>query len=136
MDRTRDVVRTVRGIRLLLMLYLVATAATLVFVYAERDDDRLVDSEVWTHAVIVFAFAVLLLGVVRRVGTGNARALLRLRIISVVIPVVSVVLVALPDLFPTWMRIEQAGYAVLLTVVAWLARSRALGAVVRIHARS
>lgn len=114
-------VETFARIRLLVILYLVATAATLVFVALERDDRTLVDSDVWTHAIIVFGFALLLVGVARRAARGAPRAHLRLRIISVVIPLVSVVLVVVPGLFPTWMKIEQAVYAVLLLAVAVLA---------------
>ena len=110
-DGDHTVTTTFIAIRALVMVYLIVAVAT---------------TEAWTHAVIVCAFAVLLIGVTARAATGDRRAYRRLRVISVVIPTVSVVLILIPGLFPTWMDVEQAGYAVLLLIVAALANRRAL----------
>ena len=109
------------AIKGLTALYLAAAAATLVFVALARNHKALVNSEAWTHAVIVFAFATLFVGVARRAEKGSPRAYLRLRVISLVIPLVSVVLVAIPGL-PTWMKVEQGVSALALAAVALLAR--------------
>jgi hypothetical protein len=98
-----------------------AAAATVVFIWIVHNNQELVDAGVWTHAIIVFGFALLLVSVTNRAANGSRVAYQRLRIISIVIPVVSVVLVALPGLLPTWMKVEQAVYALVLLTVAVLA---------------
>jgi hypothetical protein len=116
--------RTFAWIKVLATLYLAATAATLVFVLLARNNEELVDSSVWTHALIVFGFALLLVDIANKAAKGASRSLLRLRIIAVVIPAVSVALILTPGLFPTWMKVEQGVYALLLATVALLAFSR------------
>jgi hypothetical protein len=113
------------AIKMLAALYVLATAATLVFVALERDDSRLVDDAVWTHALLVFGFALLLAGVANRAAKGMPHAYLRLRIISVVTAASSAVLVFIPGLLPTWMKVEQGVYAVALAGLALVAHSRA-----------
>jgi hypothetical protein len=112
------------AVRALTTAYLAATAGTLVFVVLERDDRALVDAHVWTHALIVFGFALLLVDVAGRAARGARRAYLRLRIASVAIAAFSVVLIVIPGLLPTWMKVEQGIYALLLAAVALLAHSR------------
>jgi hypothetical protein len=112
-----------RVIRILLLAYLLATVATLAVLAVRHDDAAFATDEAWGHAIVVLAFAVLLLPAAARAAAGSRGAYRRLRIVSVVIPAVSVVLVALPHLLPPWMRVEQAAYGVLLLVVAVLAAS-------------
>jgi hypothetical protein len=111
------------AIQVLLLAYLLATVATLAVLAVRHDDAAFATDEAWGHAIVVLAFAVLLLPAASRAAAGSRGAYRRLRIVSVVIPAVSVVLVALPHLLPTWMRVEQAAYGVLLLVVAVLAAS-------------
>ena len=108
---------TIRG---LVLLYLVATVATLV-VMGVQHDAATVTQEAWVHGVIVLVFAVVLTGVAARVAAGSRAALVRLRVIGVVVPVVSIVLAVLPGVLPGWMRVEQAVYGALLAIVAVLA---------------
>lgn len=108
-------------IRALTTLYASAAATTLLFVALARSHARLVNSEAWTHAVIVFVFAIVLLVVVRKTGKGSRRAYKRLQIISIVIPAASILLVAIPGL-PNWMKVEQGASALMLAAVAFLAR--------------
>jgi hypothetical protein len=82
----------------------------------------------------VFGFALLLIGVTNRAAKGRRRAYLRLRIIAFVIPVLSVVLVVIPGLFPTWMKLEQGVYAVVLPAIAFLANSSPVRSVFPKHA--
>lgn len=110
-------------IRILLATYLAATVATIGVLAARRADTAFASDEAWGHAVVVLAFAVLLVPAGSRAAAGSRGAYRRLLVVSVVIPLVSIVLVALPHLLPPWMRIEQAAYGVLLLTVACLAAS-------------
>jgi hypothetical protein len=109
------------AIRVLLAAYLAATVATLVVLAARHADAGFATDEAWGHAIVVLVFAALLVPAASRAAQGSRGAYRRLLIVSIVIPVVSVVLVALPHLLPGWMRVEQAVYGVLLLVVAVLA---------------
>jgi hypothetical protein len=113
----------VRTIRALCGLYLAATVATLGFLAWKRDDSALVTTDAWVHEVVLLAFAVVLVRVAKRAAAGNARAYLRLRIISVVVPVVAIVEAIVPG-FPGWMRVEQVGYGLVLLAVTALANTR------------
>jgi hypothetical protein len=44
-------------IRILTALYAFGAGVTIVFIWLVRNNQTLVDVEVWTHAIIVFAFA-------------------------------------------------------------------------------
>ena len=118
--------RRFRTIRALCLVYLAATVATLGFLVWKRDDHSLVTTDTWVHEVILLVFAVVLVGVAKRTAAGDPRAYLRLRIVSLVIAVVSVVVAVLPGLFPAWMRIEQGAYAACLLAVAALAHTPAV----------
>jgi hypothetical protein len=124
------------AIKTLTAAYLAATAGTLAFVVLERNDPALVDADVWTHALIVFGFALLLVDVANRAAGGMRRAYLRLRIVSVVLAASSVVLPAIPGLLPTWMKVEQGVYALVLAAVAFLAHSRGARAMFEDEARA
>jgi hypothetical protein len=112
-----------RLIRVLLLVYLAATVATHAVLAVRRDDTAFATDEAWGHAIVVLVFAALLVPAASRAARGSRGAYRRLLIVSIVIPVASVVLVALPHLLPEWMRIEQAAYGALLLVVAVLAAS-------------
>ncbi len=127
--RDRGAAASFTSIKALTGLYAIAAAATLVFVALTRGDRRVVNSAVWTHAVIVFVFSVPLVGVAHQAARGARRALVRLQITSIVIPIVSVVLLIIPRL-PSWMKVEQGLYALMLTAVALLATR------VRMHSSS
>ncbi len=115
--------RAARPLWWLCALYALATLVTLAVLLWNRHDPTIATREAWTHALIVCAFAAVLLTVVRRAATGARGAVRRLRIISVVLPVVSLLEAVIPGLFPTWMRLEQLLYAALLLAVALLVRA-------------
>jgi hypothetical protein len=116
------------SIKTLAAAYLAAAAATLAFVALERDDAGIVDADVWTHAIMAFGFALLLVDFANRAAQGSRRAYLRLRISSVVIAAFSGILVVTPGLLPTWMKVEQGMCALVLAAVALLAHSPAANA--------
>ena len=111
------------AIQVLLVVYLAATVATIGVLAARHADQAFATDEAWGHAIVVLVFAALLVPAASRAARGSRGAYRRLLIVSIVLPVVSVVLVALPHLLPGWMRVEQAAYGALLLVVAVLAAS-------------
>ena len=121
-----EVSRSLRRIRVLCVVYLAATVVTLGFLAWKNGDASLVTDEAWVHAIILLALAVVLVRVAKRAEAGSRRGYLRLRIVGLVVPLASLVEALIPGLFPTWMRIEQALYGVLLLAVAALASSPAV----------
>lgn len=78
-----------------------------------------VDAHAWVRGVIIAATSLLLIRFAAGALAGDARMLLRLRIV-VAILLVAVVAVLFFLSLPAWMVIEQAACAVLLAVVALL----------------
>lgn len=86
-----------------------------------RDQPHLVNSSVWIRDGFLLLSAGLMYLFVVRAQQGSRRALLRVRVLSLLIPIIIVVLVVLPDGFPVWMKVQQvlaglsvAGVAVLV----------------------
>lgn len=117
-----------RTIRRLALGYLGLSVIALGAVALLRDHPDQVNSAVWTRTIIVVISAVLTLSFAGRAARGAPRAYLRLRIISLVMPAAIAVLIALPGLFPVWVRIEQAVCGLLLLAIARLANCAAVRA--------
>ncbi|AXG13430.1 hypothetical protein [Intrasporangium calvum] len=83
---------------------------------------------VWTRLVMISLLTASLYYFVWRAQRGWWWAYSRLRLFSVVFPVVAVASCFIPGLYPTWMIIEQVVLAVILLVVATLLNSRHLRA--------
>jgi hypothetical protein len=101
--------------------YFVVGLAGLIVGVLLRDQPQLVNSGVWIRNGFVLLSAALMYLFVLRAQQGNRRALIRVRVLSVIIPLIVVVLVVLPDGFPVWMKVQQvlaglsvAGVAVLV----------------------
>ncbi|GHF84204.1 cytochrome bd-type quinol oxidase subunit 2 [Amycolatopsis bartoniae] len=99
--------RTFRILHWLAVTYLALGVLALVVIVLLRNDPAEVNDAVWTRAVIVLVTAVVLVLLTNRAARGSRGAFRRLRIISIVVPVAIAVIVALPGLFPLWMRLEQ-----------------------------
>jgi hypothetical protein len=119
-----------RALIVLVGAYVGVALLGLLAVVLLRDDPAAVTGAVWTRTVIVAASALLTLSFTLRAARGSRRALLRLRIVSAVMVVAVVVIVALPGVFPAWMRIEQGVCGLLLLAVAVLANGRRVRALV------
>ena len=79
----------------------------------------LVNPQAWVRGIIVAVTSLLTFVFARRAAAGNARALLRLRIIVVVILVaIGAVLFLVP--LPGWMIVEQIACGILLLATAVL----------------
>jgi hypothetical protein len=77
-----------------------------------------------THAIIVLVSGLLTRRFTAQALQGSRRALLRLRIVTIVVPVAIAVVIAIPGDFPIWMKLEQAVGFVLLAAVAALLNRR------------
>ena len=78
------------------------------------------------RATLVVASAVLTLTFAVRAARGSTRAFLRLRIVSAVMLVAIAVIIALPGLFPGWLKIEQGVCGLLLLGVVVIVNGRYL----------
>jgi hypothetical protein len=118
-----------RRVKLLAGCYLGLSVLTLGAIIALRHHPAAVNSAVWTRGSIVAASAVLMIVLVARAARGASRAYLRLRIISVILVAAVAVIVALPGIFPLWMKLEQGACGLVLIGVAALVNGRHLRAV-------
>lgn len=105
-------------------LALVGFGVTIVL----RDQPHLVNTAVWVRGSIVVATSVVMYLVAVLAAQGSRSAFLRRRVISVVVPMAIVVLIALPDPFPIWMKVQQGLCALAVAGVAVLANRRSVRA--------
>jgi hypothetical protein len=91
-----------------------------------RDHPGLVNTAVWVRDGIVLVTSALTYLVTERAARGSRAAFTRLRIISVAVPVAIVALIALPDPFPVWMKVQQGLCALAVAGAAVLVNRRAL----------
>lgn len=74
---------------------------------------------VWTRGIIVTVIAALLIALARRAFLGSRGAYRRIRYMTTIAPVATVVIVALPnDGYPAWMKVEQTVVGLLLLAIA------------------
>lgn len=106
-----------RSTKLLVGCYLALSALTLVAIYLLRSDTALVNDAVWIRGSIVVASASLMFVCALQSARGSRGAYRRLRIISGVMVAAIAVIIALPDAFPLWMKIEQGVCGLLLVGV-------------------
>jgi hypothetical protein len=85
-----------------------------------RDDPQRVNTAVWVRGTIVLATSALMYLLAEKASRGSRAAFIRLRIASSVVPLAIVVLVALPDPFPVWMKMQQALCAIVVAGAAVL----------------
>jgi hypothetical protein len=104
----------------------VVVATVLALAVMTAVGSPLATREAWVHAVVVVVFAVLLPLRLRSARRGSKGGLDALVTIAAVLLVVNLVEAFVLDLFPTWMRVEMVGIAVLmaLLVVAGLRARR------------
>jgi hypothetical protein len=105
-----------RRVKLLVGCYLGISVLTLVAIVLLRNNPAIVTSAVWIRGSIVVASALLTTAIAAQMTRGSSGGYLRLRLVSVIMLVAIVIIIALPDPFPLWMKIEQ-GVCGLLGVV-------------------
>ncbi|WIX99630.1 hypothetical protein QRX60_37090 [Amycolatopsis mongoliensis] len=115
------------GFRPVLLLtggYAALSVLTLITIVLFHNDHTMVTDAVWVRATLVVASSLLTFAFARSAARGSKKGLLRLRIVAAVMLVAIVVIVALPGLFPLWLRIEQAVCGLLLLGVTVLVNGR------------
>ena len=107
-----------RGPKRLVAGYAAVAIATLAAIIALRNDPDLVTDAVWVRGSIVVLSSLVMFAFAAGAARGKRRAFLRLRLTSTAMTIAIAVLVALPGLFPLWMRLDQAVCGVILLAVA------------------
>lgn len=110
-----------KAVDALIACYLGSGVVGLVIAFLFRGDAQVVNSSVWIRNSAIVVSAGILYLVARRAFEGSRAAWIRLRVISIVIPLVVVVLVVLPDGFPVWMKIQQVAAGISVALIAVLA---------------
>jgi hypothetical protein len=115
---------TFRGLKMLTASYLALSVLTFVAIVMLRHHPSIVNDAVWVRATIVVASAALTFTFAVRAADGSRGAYTRLRIFSAVMVVAIAVIVALPGMFPVWLKVEQGVCGLLLVGVVILANRR------------
>jgi lysylphosphatidylglycerol synthetase-like protein (DUF2156 family) len=124
-----------RAIRVLISCYVGLSALTLVVAVLLGGDPDLVPDSVWIRGVIVLASSVLLAVFAARAARGSRSAWRRVWLFAAIMTVAIVVIVAIPGVFPVWMKLEQVACGALLLTVFTLARTRVLRTAFAVPAR-
>ena len=103
-----------RRLKLLVGSYLGISMLTLVAIIVLRNNSSIVTQAVWVRGTIVLASAVITTALAAWTARGSKRAYLRLRLVSAITVVAIAVIIALPDPFPLWLKIEQSICGLLL----------------------
>lgn len=117
----RDHPRTARSFTAILWLlvleFLIGIAAVLVALAIAVNGDQ-VPWAVWMRTVVVLGMTVTLFYFTWRARLGFYWGYSRLRLFSKIFPVVTLVLAAIPGLYPLWMVTEQIIFSLILIGVA------------------
>ena len=116
--------RALRGIRVLVGGYVALSVLTLAAIFVLRHHPALVTPAVWVRATIVVAASLLMTSFAVHTARGSGRSYLRLRLASAIMVVAIAVIIALPGVFPVWLKIEQGACGLLLLGVVILANGR------------
>jgi hypothetical protein len=114
------------NIKLLVGCYLGLSVLTLIAIVLLRDNPAIVTPAVWIRGTIVAASALLTTAFATQMARGSRRGYLRLRLVSAIMLVAIVVIIALPDPFPLWLKIEQGVCGLLLLGVVVFANGKYL----------
>jgi hypothetical protein len=107
-------VRTFRWIRLLLLAEtIVGLTAIVVAVLLTRAGETL-PWAVWFRATVVLLITLSLYVFAWRAELGYFWAYSRLRLFSRIFPIVTLVIAAIPGLYPFWMVVEQIAFSVIM----------------------
>jgi len=123
-DRVDDAVRDDPATRtaftrvtwLLVAEFVIGAGAVAEAIALARSGDR-VSPVVWWRLVVIFGIATTLFYFVWRARLGLRWAYSRLRLFSLVFPVVAVATCLVPGLYPRWMVVEQLLFSAVLLVV-------------------
>ncbi len=103
---------------LLVLLVLIGAGAVGEAVDLVLAGDR-ISGFVWWRLVVVFLIATTLFYFLWRARLGWWWAYSRLRLFSIVFPVIAVSTCLIPGLYPAWMVVEQVAFSAVLLLVFW-----------------
>ena len=92
-----------------------------------RDQPQLVNTAVWVRSTVVLVTSALTYVFAERASRGDRMSLLRLRAVTIVVPLVIVGLIVLPDPFPAWMKVQQGLCGLVLACAAVLVLRPSVG---------
>ncbi|OIH97392.1 hypothetical protein BIU90_15680 [Curtobacterium sp. MCBA15_001] len=107
-------IRSFRWIRWLLVAETVVGLAAIVVAVVLTRDGQTVPWAVWFRATVVLLITMTLYLFAWRAQLGYSWAYQRLRLFSRIFPIVTLVVAAIPGLYPFWMVIEQILFSVLM----------------------
>jgi hypothetical protein len=116
-DDTRDDPKTrrnFRGIRWILAAEVLVGLVAVVIAITLAAHDQPVGWAVWFRSVAVLGITVTLYYFATRAAEGYYWAYSRLRLFSRIFPIVTLVVAAIPGLYPLWMTIEQIVFSLLM----------------------
>ena len=115
-----------RSVKLLVGCYLGISVLTLIAIVLLRNNSAIVTPAVWVRGTIVVASALLTAFFAARMTRGSRAGYLGLRLESAIMFVAIAVIIALPGLFPLWMKIEQGICGLLLLGVVVIVNGKHL----------
>ncbi|HEY5320226.1 MAG TPA: hypothetical protein VIJ76_05050 [Galbitalea sp.] len=116
-DHMRDhpsTLRTFRGIRWILAAEVLVGLVAVVIAIVLVTHDVEVQWAVWFRSVGVLGITITLYYFATRAAEGYYWAYSRLRLFSKIFPIVTLVVAAIPGLYPLWMTIEQIIFSFLM----------------------
>ena len=113
-----------RSVKLLVGSYLTISVLTFVAIVVLHNHHAVVNSAVWIRGTVVVASAVAMFAFTVRAARGSSRMYLRLRLVSAIMVAAIAAIIAIPDPFPLWMKIEQGVCGVILIGVVAIVNSR------------
>lgn len=120
-DAGRTHPRTVRAFTWILWLLVaelvLGVGAVVVALVLAADGDS-VPFAVWMRTLVVLAMTATLFYFARRARRGWRWAYLRLRLFAQIFPVITLVMAAIPGLYPVWMVTEQIVFSLIMIGIA------------------
>ncbi|MGN6125968.1 MAG: hypothetical protein ACTHON_05345 [Humibacter sp.] len=113
---------------ILITAFLALSAAMVAFLGVLAAVGVGVDSAIWIRCSLVLGSAIVLLAFTIGAARGSRSAWIRLRIVSPIVVVAVIVIVAIPDFLPDWVRVEQAVCGLLVLPVAIMSNLPRMGA--------
>jgi hypothetical protein len=118
--------RIFRGMRAMLLVELTVGVLAAIVAVVLTSLGNEVNTAVWVRTVGVLAITVTLYYFAVRAAEGYYWAYQRLRLFTIVFPIVTLVTASIPGLYPLWMTIEQVIFSLILIAVGDLLASAPL----------
>jgi hypothetical protein len=115
--------RAFRWIRWILVAETAVGATAVAIALTLASDGVAIAPAVWFRSFVVLAMTITLYYFAWRASAGYWWAYSRLRLFSQIFPIVTLVIAAIPGLYPLWMVVEQIVFSLLLIGVADILRS-------------